>query len=169
MTNARRCDQHQPNIDAVSAKWLPGTRDLSNCVVQRRRHCHASASRCRKNVPVVTVESFYRAHGEKLQLKLEGKRGRLSSQNSRADDQSSRASRFPVSIIISPKSGSRSSARPSNRISPSLSAEDPHPAVPRIVRAKNSLPRRLAGRAPRAALCWRSRRRSRSLSSAPRW
>ena len=28
----------------------------------------------RKNVPVVTVESFYREHGEKLQLKLEGKR-----------------------------------------------------------------------------------------------
>jgi HPr kinase/phosphorylase len=27
----------------------------------------------RGNVPVVTVESFYRAHGEKLQLKLEGK------------------------------------------------------------------------------------------------
>src|SRR5215831_3062194 len=26
----------------------------------------------RGNVPVVTVESFYRAHGEKLQLKLEG-------------------------------------------------------------------------------------------------
>ena len=28
----------------------------------------------RKNVPVVTVESFFEAHGEKLQLKLEGKR-----------------------------------------------------------------------------------------------
>lgn len=28
----------------------------------------------RGNVPIVTVESFYRAHGEKLQLKLEGKR-----------------------------------------------------------------------------------------------
>ncbi len=28
----------------------------------------------RKNVPVVTVESFYAAHGEKLQLKLEGSR-----------------------------------------------------------------------------------------------
>jgi HPr kinase/phosphorylase len=28
----------------------------------------------RKNVPVVTVESFYEAHGEKLQLKLEGSR-----------------------------------------------------------------------------------------------
>ncbi|MEP6955700.1 MAG: HPr(Ser) kinase/phosphatase [Chthoniobacterales bacterium] len=28
----------------------------------------------RKNVPVVTVGSFYEAHGEKLQLKLEGKR-----------------------------------------------------------------------------------------------
>jgi len=28
----------------------------------------------RKNIPVVTVESFYQAHGEKLQLKLEGKR-----------------------------------------------------------------------------------------------
>ena len=28
----------------------------------------------RRNVPVVTVESFYRAHGEKLHLKLEGKR-----------------------------------------------------------------------------------------------
>jgi HPr kinase/phosphorylase len=28
----------------------------------------------RKNVPVVTVESFYHAHAEKLQLKLEGKR-----------------------------------------------------------------------------------------------
>ena len=28
----------------------------------------------RKNIPVVTVESFYHAHGEKLQLKLEGKR-----------------------------------------------------------------------------------------------
>ncbi len=28
----------------------------------------------RKNIPVVTVESFFQAHGEKLQLKLEGKR-----------------------------------------------------------------------------------------------
>lgn len=28
----------------------------------------------RKNVPIVTVESFYEAHAEKLQLKLEGKR-----------------------------------------------------------------------------------------------
>ncbi|HSP46259.1 MAG TPA: HPr(Ser) kinase/phosphatase [Chthoniobacterales bacterium] len=28
----------------------------------------------RKNIPVVTVESFYKAHAEKLQLKLEGKR-----------------------------------------------------------------------------------------------
>jgi len=28
----------------------------------------------RKNIPVVTVESFFKAHGEKLQLKLEGKR-----------------------------------------------------------------------------------------------
>jgi HPr kinase/phosphorylase len=33
-----------------------------------------SGSEQRKNVPVVTVESFYRAHGEKLHLKLEGKR-----------------------------------------------------------------------------------------------
>src|SRR3712207_6084735 len=28
----------------------------------------------RKNVPVVTVQSFYEAHAEKLQLKLEGPR-----------------------------------------------------------------------------------------------
>ena len=34
----------------------------------------SSRSDQRKNIPVVTVESFYRAHGEKLQLKLEGKR-----------------------------------------------------------------------------------------------
>src|SRR4051812_19196277 len=33
-----------------------------------------SGSDQRKNIPVVTVESFYQAHGEKLQLKLEGKR-----------------------------------------------------------------------------------------------
>src|SRR3979490_2380333 len=33
-----------------------------------------SGSEQRRNIPVVTVESFYRAHGEKLQLKLEGKR-----------------------------------------------------------------------------------------------
>src|SRR3954462_11954364 len=33
-----------------------------------------SRSDLRKNVPVVTVESFYRAHAGKLQLKLEGKR-----------------------------------------------------------------------------------------------
>ena len=32
-----------------------------------------SGSEQRKNVPVVTVDSFYRAHGEKLHLKLEGK------------------------------------------------------------------------------------------------
>jgi len=32
-----------------------------------------SKSDLRKNIPVVTVESFYRAHGAKLQLKLEGK------------------------------------------------------------------------------------------------
>ncbi len=34
----------------------------------------SSGSDVRKNVPVVTVESFYQAHGRKLQLKLEGKR-----------------------------------------------------------------------------------------------
>src|ERR1041385_4226053 len=34
----------------------------------------SSGSDLRKNIPVVTVESFFRAHGEKLQLKLEGKR-----------------------------------------------------------------------------------------------
>src|SRR5216110_2554030 len=34
----------------------------------------SSGSDLRKNVPVVTVESFFIAHGEKLQLKLEGKR-----------------------------------------------------------------------------------------------
>ncbi|MFZ1218684.1 MAG: HPr(Ser) kinase/phosphatase [Chthoniobacterales bacterium] len=33
-----------------------------------------SGSDQRKNIPVVTVESFYQAHGAKLQLKLEGKR-----------------------------------------------------------------------------------------------
>src|SRR3954464_5562186 len=33
-----------------------------------------SGSDLRKNVPVVTVESFFEAHAEKLQLKLEGKR-----------------------------------------------------------------------------------------------
>jgi HPr kinase/phosphorylase len=33
-----------------------------------------SGSEQRRNVPVVTVESFFRAHGEKLHLKLEGKR-----------------------------------------------------------------------------------------------
>jgi HPr kinase/phosphorylase len=32
-----------------------------------------SGSDQRKNVPVITVESFFKAHGEKLQLKLEGK------------------------------------------------------------------------------------------------
>src|SRR3979411_2606339 len=34
----------------------------------------SSGSEQRKNVPVVTVESFYNAHAEKLHLKLEGKR-----------------------------------------------------------------------------------------------
>jgi HPr kinase/phosphorylase len=34
----------------------------------------SSGSDLRKNVPVVTVESFFQAHGEKLQLKLQGKR-----------------------------------------------------------------------------------------------
>src|SRR3712207_8595412 len=33
-----------------------------------------SAGPLRKNVPVVTVESFYEAHAEKLQMKLEGPR-----------------------------------------------------------------------------------------------
>src|SRR3954465_4903439 len=33
-----------------------------------------SGSDQRKNIPVVTVETFFAAHGEKLQLKLEGKR-----------------------------------------------------------------------------------------------
>ena len=32
-----------------------------------------SGSDQKKNIPVVTVESFYQAHGETLQLKLEGK------------------------------------------------------------------------------------------------
>src|SRR3954453_640478 len=32
-----------------------------------------SKSDLRKNIPVVTVESFFRAHAEKIQLKLEGK------------------------------------------------------------------------------------------------
>jgi HPr kinase/phosphorylase len=34
----------------------------------------SSGSDLRKNIPVVTVESFFQAHGEKLQLKLEGRR-----------------------------------------------------------------------------------------------
>src|SRR5256885_12067857 len=34
----------------------------------------SSKSDLRKNIPVVTVESFFHAHGGKLQLKLEGKR-----------------------------------------------------------------------------------------------
>ncbi|MFN2623522.1 MAG: HPr(Ser) kinase/phosphatase [Chthoniobacterales bacterium] len=34
----------------------------------------SSGSDLRKNIPVVTVESFFHAHGSKLQLKLEGKR-----------------------------------------------------------------------------------------------
>src|ERR1043165_5171786 len=34
----------------------------------------SSGSDLRKNIPVVTVESFYQKHAEKLQLKLEGKR-----------------------------------------------------------------------------------------------
>jgi len=34
----------------------------------------SSGSDLRKNIPVVTVESFFDAHGEKLQLKLQGKR-----------------------------------------------------------------------------------------------
>src|SRR5436190_5024461 len=33
----------------------------------------SSRSDLRKNIPVVTVETFFRAHGEKLQLKLDGK------------------------------------------------------------------------------------------------
>ena len=33
-----------------------------------------SGSDQKKNVPIVTVESFYQAHAEALQLKLEGKR-----------------------------------------------------------------------------------------------
>src|SRR3982751_4576253 len=33
-----------------------------------------SASDQRKTVPVVTVESFYRSHADKLQMKLEGER-----------------------------------------------------------------------------------------------
>ena len=33
-----------------------------------------SSAGARKNIPVVTVESFFQAHGEKLQLKLEGER-----------------------------------------------------------------------------------------------
>src|SRR6266478_2967150 len=37
-------------------------------------HAISSGSDLRKNIPVVTVESFYAAHGDKLQLKLEGKR-----------------------------------------------------------------------------------------------
>src|SRR6476469_3096199 len=34
----------------------------------------SSGSDLKKNIPVVTVESFFETHGEKLQLKLEGKR-----------------------------------------------------------------------------------------------
>src|SRR3981081_1926416 len=37
-------------------------------------HGITSSSEQRRNVPVVTVDGFYRAHGEKLHLKLEGKR-----------------------------------------------------------------------------------------------
>src|SRR2546423_10649338 len=33
-----------------------------------------SGSDLKKNIPVVTVESFFQAHAAKLQLKLEGKR-----------------------------------------------------------------------------------------------
>src|SRR3954467_392428 len=34
----------------------------------------SSGSDLKKNIPVVTVDSFFKSHGQKLQLKLEGKR-----------------------------------------------------------------------------------------------
>jgi len=49
-------------MDGVSMSDRSGTQPIT------------SGTALRKNVPVVTVESFYRAHGETLQLKLEGSR-----------------------------------------------------------------------------------------------
>ena len=39
----------------------------------KRKIQSISSGEQRRKIPVVTVESFYEAHGEKLQLKLEGK------------------------------------------------------------------------------------------------
>ena len=74
-----------------------------------------SGSDQRKNIPVVTVDSFYRAHGEKLHLKLEGKRVGFH-RKIREPTINRPAWRSPVSTITSRKNGCRSSARPSNRI-----------------------------------------------------
>src|SRR5258708_39301412 len=41
---------------------------------QRPTQTISSGSEQRKSVPVVTVESFYQLHAEKLQMKLEGPR-----------------------------------------------------------------------------------------------
>jgi hypothetical protein len=47
-----------------------------------------SGGTLRKNVPVVTVQSFFEAHAEKLQLKLEGERVGFPPQDPRAHHQS---------------------------------------------------------------------------------
>src|SRR3954463_4197126 len=76
----------------------------------------SSRSDLRKNVPVVTVESFYHAHGEKLHLKLEGKR--LGFHRKIREPTINRPGlALRASKITSPENASRFWARPSNPIS----------------------------------------------------
>ncbi len=119
----------------------------------------SSGSEQRKNVPVVTVDSFYRAHGEKLHLKLEGKRVgfhrkiREPTINRPGLALSGFYNYFAekrVQVLGAAEQSYLKSLRPKTRIQ----------RFRALVRAKNPVPGQLARRPPRAGAAGRGGRRA---------
>ena len=109
-----------------------------------------SGSEQRKNVPVVTVESFYQGAWREAAAETGGKAGRISPENPRADHQPPRPRALRFLQLFRGKA--RPGARRGRAIvsEESVAPEDAHPAFSRLVCAKNSVPGHFARRSPRA-------------------
>ncbi len=110
-----------------------------------------STSDQRKSVPVVTVESFYKSHAEKLQMKLEGAARRISSQNPRAHHQSSRSGALRFLHLFRGETGA-GARRGRAFVSEKFVAENAGPAVPRALCAQDSVPGDVARISSRAGI-----------------
>ncbi len=73
-------------MDADWKLWV-FTLEVSSYGEESGAQTITSPSDQQKSVPIVTIESFYNSHAEKLQMKLEGAPCGVSSKNSGADYQ----------------------------------------------------------------------------------